>query len=219
MGRSSEDITADALLGAYEAIVSLGAGALAAEAGRLRDAFQKRTGAFGPEDAWFEARSRAFWDDALTTEHFGAVAAAELGADAKGLAPRLARAHRGLFRVFAVEDAEGGDADAKLVDVWSGVELLVRVLDDAQRVVLEHAEGLMDARVVTAGDAGPLYVLPGAFHHAADATEHALKVLTAARERAMETGAALDALLRMELVFRSSSRVKAGFAYRVASLA
>lgn len=196
--------------------MSLGAGALADEAGRLREAFQKRTGAFGPEDAWFEARSRAFWDDALTTEHFGAVAAAELGADAKSLAPRLARAHRGLFRV---EDAPNGDADAKLVDEWSGVELLVRVLDDAQRVVLEHAEGLMDARVVTAGDAGPLYVLPGAFHHAADATEHARKVLAAARERAMETGAALDALLRMELVFRSSSRVKAGFAYRVASLA
>jgi hypothetical protein len=45
-----------------------------------------------------------------------------------------------------------------------------------------------------------------------------LKVIAAARERDMTTGEALDALLRMELVFRSSSRVKAAFAYRVESL-
>ena len=43
-------------------------------------------------------------------------------------------------------------------------------------------------------------------------------VLAAARQRDMSTEAVLDALLRMELVFRSSSRVKAGFAYRVESL-
>jgi hypothetical protein len=35
----------------------------------------------------------------------------------------------------------------------------------------------------------------------------------------MRTGDALDALLRMELTFRSSSRVKAGFAYRAETLA
>jgi hypothetical protein len=94
----------------------------------------------------------------------------------------------------------------------------VRSLDEAQSVVLDHAEGLMDARVVAASDDGPLFVLPGAFHHAPDATAPALRVLAAARERGMETGDALDALLRMELVFRSSSRVKADFAYRVTSL-
>jgi hypothetical protein len=45
-----------------------------------------------------------------------------------------------------------------------------------------------------------------------------VKVIAAAREREMTTEDALDALLRMELVFRSSSRVKAAFAYRVESL-
>lgn len=116
--------------------------------------------------------------------------------------------------------------------IWStcgsGAELLVRHLDEAQAVTLEHAEGAMDARVV----AGPvaldapganslvpaLYLLPGALHHAADAMEPLLKVIAAARERDMTTVDALDALLRMELVLRSSSRVKAAFAYRVESL-
>ena len=66
--------------------------------------------------------------------------------------------------------------------------------------------------------AAPLFVLPGALHHGSEATEPLLKVIAAAREREMATGDVLDALLRMELVFRSSSRVKAGFAYRVESL-
>jgi hypothetical protein len=34
----------------------------------------------------------------------------------------------------------------------------------------------------------------------------------------METGEALDALLRMDLAFRSSSRVKASFAYKPSGL-
>jgi len=61
-------------------------------------------------------------------------------------------------------------------------------------------------------------VLPGALHHGPDALEPLVKVIAAARERDLETGDLLDALLRMELVFRSSSRVKAAFAYRVESL-
>ncbi len=184
----------------------------------MRERFEKRTGAFGPEDAWFEARSRAFWDDAVTAQGFAALAAPHAGEEVKRVVARFGRAHRG---VFLVEDVD--DGGAHLVDLWSGAELMVRHLDEAQAVTLEHAEGAMDARVVAgpaAGDDGvaPLFVLPGALHHSSEATEPLLKVIAAARERDMATTDVLDALLRMELVFRSSSRVKAAFAYRVESL-
>ena len=184
----------------------------------MRERFEKRTGAFGPEDAWFESRSRAFWDDAVTTQGFARLAAPHAGAEVAGVVARFERAHRG---VFLVEDVD--DRGARLVDLWSGAELVVRHLDEAQAVTLEHAEGPMDARVVagpaeTSADMPSLYVLPGALHHGSDALEPLVKVIAAARERDMETGDVLDALLRMELVFRSSSRVKAAFAYRVESL-
>ena len=183
----------------------------------MREAFETRTGAFGPEDAWFEARSRAFWDDALTTQGFAKLAAPHAGEEVAAVVTRWGRAHRG---VFVVEDVD--DRGAHLVDLWSGAELLVVHLDEAQAVTLEHAEGAMDARVVAGpaedGAVAPLFVLPGALHHAPDAMEPLVKVIGAARERDMGTGDALDALLRMELVLRSSSRVKAGFAYRVESL-
>lgn len=183
----------------------------------MREVFQKRTGAFGPEDPWFETRTRAFWDDALTTQRFAALAAPHVGDDVAKTAARFDRAHRGLFHVDEIDD-DG----AHLVDLWSGAELVVSVLDEAQATTLEHAEGLMDARVVTgpaeAGALARLFVLPGALHHGPDATEPLVKVIGAARERDMKSGDALDALLRMELVFRSSSRVKAAFAYRIESL-
>lgn len=183
----------------------------------MREVFERRTGAFGPEDPWFEARSRAFWDDALTTQGFAALAAPHTGGDVAEIVAGFDRAHRG---VFLVEDVD--DRGAHLVDLWSGAELLVRHLDEAQAMTLEHAEGAMDARVVAGparkGEVASLYVLPGALHHGPDAMPPLVKVIAAAREREMETEDALDALLRMELVFRSSSRVKAAFAYRVESL-
>jgi hypothetical protein len=109
-----------------------------------------------------------------------------------------------------------------VVDLWSGTELLVHPLDKAQAVTFEHAQGPMDARVV----AGPvhvgrppgLFVLPGALHHGYDALAPCERVLEAARDRRLSTSEVLDALLRMELTFRRSSRVKPAYAYRVESL-
>jgi hypothetical protein len=206
-----------ALLAAYETIVSLATSSLAPEAKRMRESFQKRTGAFGPEDPWFEPRSRAFWDDALTTQGFAALAAPRAEPAVAALVARFDRAHRGMFLVSEV-DGRG----AHLVDMWSGAELLVRHLDEAQALALEHAEGPMDARVVagpaTKDASATLFVLPGVVHHGPDATAPIVEVIAAAHERDMTTGDALDALLRMELVFRSSSRVKAAFAYRASSL-
>jgi hypothetical protein len=197
MSRTEKDTTAAKLLAAYDALVEKTAeDAEAATA--LREGYQRRTGSFGPEDPWFETRSRALWDDVVSSPGFP-----------------YARAHRGFF---LVEEAEGEDADALLVDLWSGAELLVRHLDEAQTLALDHAEGPIDARVVAAGDPPVLYVLPGAYHRAADALEPATAVLGGARDRGMETTEALDALMRMDLVFRSSSRVKASFAYKVEAL-
>jgi hypothetical protein len=219
MGDSSGDhfTTPAEVAAAYEAIVGLGdSDDLGARAARMRSEFQRRTGAFGPEDPWFETRARAFWDDALSTQGFAVLAAERLGGKRiRAIAERVVRAHRGFFLVDDVDDR-----GACLVDVWSGAELLVLHLDETQALTLEHAEGaMMDARV-TAGPAdSDLFLLPGAYHHAPDALEPATRVLLAARDRGMSTQQALDALMRMDLVFRSSSRVKAGFAYRVESLA
>ena len=225
MVREFKDTTAagvNRVLATYEEIVDLATSDLAPEARRMREAFQKRTGAFGPEDPWFEPRSRAFWDDALTTQGFATLAAPHLAAapsrgagdEAPQVAARFERAHRGIFVVDEVDER-----GAHLVDLWSGAELLVRHIDEGQAVTFEHAEGPMDARVVAGPpEEGALFALPGALHHGPDAMEPIRRVIAAARERDMATGDVLDALLRMELVFRSSSRVKAAFAYRVESL-
>jgi hypothetical protein len=199
---------------AYEAIVSAGdSPRLGPVSARMRREFQNRTGAFGPEDPWFETRARAFWDDALAGQGFASMAAETLGPQIQAIAGCMARAHRGFFTVEQVDDR-----GACLVDVWSGAELLVRHLDDTQALTLEHADGAMDARVTAGPNGTDLFLLPGAYHHPADALEPAIDVLVAARERGMTTQQALDALMRMELVLRSSSRVKTAFAYRASSL-
>lgn len=204
MGPNEQNTTARNVLAAYDAVVARGAsGELGERAAAMRELFQRRTGVFHADDPWFEARSRAFWDDALTMQGFAALA----GDGSFG------RAHRGFFLVDHID--EGG---AALLDVWSGAELLVGLLDEAQTLALRHAEGAMDARVVAAGDPVALFVLPGAYHHLPDALEPAIDVLAGARDRGLDTGDTLDALLRMDLVYRSSSRVKASFAYRVEAL-
>jgi hypothetical protein len=232
MADTSYDTTASAVSAVYEEVVSLAISAapsgrllddgktgldLAGEAKRMRERFQKRTGAFGANDPWFETRSRAFWDDALTTQGFASLAAAQLAPNARPVAVRFEHAHRGLF---VVDDMTSNAT--KVVDLWSGAELYIEFLDDEQATSLYHAEGLMDARVVRGPSKGSelatLYMLPGALHHGPDATAAIMGVLDAARSRSMQTGDVLDALLRMELVFRRSSRVKAAFAYRAEAL-
>lgn len=211
-----EAITPAQIAAAYEAMVGLGdTGDLGAAAREMRAEFQRRTGTFGPEDPWFENRARAFWDDALVTQGFAARAVERLDSvpRAEEIAEKFARSHRGFFLVEEVDDRQ-----AHLVDAWSGAELLVRLIDETQALTLEHAEGPMDARVSAIPGSHELVVLPGAYHHPADALEPAIDVLLEARERGLETKAALDALMRMELILRSSSRVKAPFAYRIENL-
>ena len=203
------------LLEAYEAIVAQGASPLfAPRVLSMHQAFEARTGAFTPEDAWFEVRSRAFWDDAVTRQGFGREASASLSEEARAFVPMLERAHRGLFTV----DAGGGRR--LLRDVWSGASFLVDEIDDGMRDALAAASAPFDARLVGGIVLGSprVALLPGAVFHPAEAIEPIEKVLDAARAADMPTEATLDALLRMERSLRSLARMKAAYAYRPSAL-
>jgi hypothetical protein len=188
----------------------------AARVRTLRADFEKRTGAFTPEDPWFDARSGAFWDDALTTHAFGRDVASLLADGARFWVEPLARAHRGLFR--AKRGADGGHGFL-LVDAWSGAEFRIEAVQGL-RDALDQAEGFFDGRVAGAFENGRalLGLLPGAVFHAEDATEPIGELVDVARARHLERGAFLDALLRMDHTFRGHSRVKAAFAYRKEAL-
>jgi hypothetical protein len=180
----------------------------------LRAAFEARTGAFASEDPWFEERSRSFWCDAVTGGRFGREVEGALAPSERAWLGPLERAHRGLFRA-----ADRGGR-GRLVDAWSGAELLVTLLDDESRAELDAATGqLFDARVVAADNSWTVALLPGAIFHPRNATASIETVLIAARARGLATRETLDALLRMERTLRSLSRVKAGFAYRPEALA
>jgi hypothetical protein len=208
-----------AVLEAVARIVQLGGDPVrAARVAAMRVRFEERTGAFAPEDDWFEERSRAFWSDAVTRMKFGREIEGDLTAGERRWLTPLERSHRGLFR------ANG----RVLVDAWSGAELAVTDVDEASRAELDAAAGqLFDARVVGFSGAGAMdrwteeadsgwvvALLPGAVFHPRDATAAIDPVLAAARARGLATDDVLDALLRMERMLRSLSRVKAAYAYR-----
>ena len=204
-------------MGVLEAVARMvqlgGAPDRAARVAEMRARYQEKTGAFAPDDASsgrFEERSRAFWCDAVTRARFGREVEADLTVEERRWLDPLERAHRGLFR------AEG----EVLVDVWSGAELAVTLVDDVSRAELAAADGqLFDGRVVGWDDGGPgCALLPGALFHPRDATAAIGAVLPAGRARNLSTDDMLDALLRMERMLRSMSRVKAAYAYRPEAL-
>jgi hypothetical protein len=61
-------------------------------------------------------------------------------------------------------------------------------------------------------------VLPGTIFHPLEARAHLDVTLSAALTRRLGTDAVLDAVLKMEHTWRTLSRVKAGYAYRVEAL-
>jgi hypothetical protein len=198
------------LFAAYDAVLALGASPeRAARVAEMRRAFEKRTGDFAPEDPWFEARSRAFWDDAVTTQGFAREAAEALPEAARAWVPGLSRAHRGLF---VTAEASGGAPVVK--DLWGGAEFEVHLLDDATRDALRAASAPFDARLVGVDDPPRVGMLPGALFHAADAAQAILAVVERAKAESREGPEVLDALLRMERGYRASARVKAAYAYR-----
>jgi hypothetical protein len=211
------------LLEAYEAIVEQGASpTFAPRVASMRRAFELRTGAFTPEDAWFEARSRAFWDDAVTRQSFAHEASASLREGVRALAPAFERAHRGLFMAERPQDGSLGRRGRRILrDAWSGASFVVDEIDDGMHDALDAASAPFDARVVGAviSETPHVALLPGAVFHPADAIEPIAKVLDAARTAGLGTHDALDALLRMERALRSLARMKATYAYRPSALA
>ncbi len=185
----------------------------------LRAEFEAKTGSFASSDPYFEVRSAAFWDDTLTRQAVGRELLPELGREAAALVEPLARAHRGLFRAARANEARAGARDGfHLVDEWSGAEFIALPASEGLRDALASAAGLIDGRVLGAPGHG-VVMLPGALFHAPDALEPMRALLVLAKERAMETHALLDALLRMDHALRSLSRVKPAFAYRKEALA
>jgi hypothetical protein len=211
-------------MGALEAaarIVQLAgaSGERASRVAEMRAAFEARTGAFTSEDAWFEERSRAFWCDAVTRGRFGRSLEEDLSPEDREWLGPLDRAHRGLFTRQRVEPRESGTDGELLVDVWSGAEIVVDVLDDASRSELQAATGqLFDARIVGADDPLVMALLPGAVFHPRHATPAIMDVLKAARASGVSTPDTRDALLRMERTLRALSRVKTTYAYREEAL-
>jgi hypothetical protein len=202
-------------LEAYSAIVNeLGGAPLSARVSEARAAFQARTGAFGPEDAWFDARSGAFWDDATTSGGLAGLAEGA-SAEARAWVPALARAHRGLF----VVSERARDQDATVLECrLTGVAFFVDELEPGTRDALEAATAPFDGRVVAGGSPLRVALLPGAVFHPEDAAAPIAKVLAVARTKGLSQEQTLDALLRMELSLRSLSRVKASYAYRPEAL-
>ncbi|HEY2365601.1 MAG TPA: hypothetical protein VGH87_04405, partial [Polyangiaceae bacterium] len=158
----------------------------------LRAAFEARTGSFSPRDSFFEPRSAAFWDDALTSGGFGRELLPDLSAESAAMVEPFARAHRGLFRV------EPEDDRFLLVDEWSGAELVAEPAGAGLRDALERVSGLVDGRVVGDPVSERIVLLPGAVFHAADAIDSIRALLPEARVRKLETSTLLDALLRMD---------------------
>jgi hypothetical protein len=177
----------------------------------MHRAFEKRTGSFGADDACFEARSRAFWDDAMTRRDAAAIIRHELPGGDRAWADALPRAHRGLFR-------SPGEDGVALTDVLSGAELVVHDIDEASRDAISSTAGLFDGTVVAVASPVRVALLPGALFHPEAAEDAIGVVVKAARAKGLGTEALLDALLRMEVSLRVLSRVKPSYAYRVEAL-
>jgi hypothetical protein len=198
-------------LAAYDAFVAQGISPRhEARVREMQAAFQQRAGVFGPDDPWFESRSRAFWDHAVTQASFVGAVGGELAPEHTAWGSPFVRAHRGLFRSHTEDDA------MVLEDVWGGAEFIVTDVEPTMRRALESGECLVDGRLVAASAEAPLSIalLPGALFHPPEATEAVSVVLMAARAQPLDTHTVLDALMRMELQFASLSRMKASFAYR-----
>lgn len=201
---------------AVESIASLGLGGpYEAQALAMRRAFVEKTGAFGPEDGCFEARSRAFWDDAVTRQGFAERVLPDLPEAARPWAASLSRAHRGLFY------ASRTLGRWLLHDILGGAEFLVDDVDEAMRSAWMAPSGPFDGRLAALPEGGGGFrvgILPGALFHPEEAAEPIEKVIDAAREQKMSTDDTLDALLRMEMALRTMSRVKPAYAYRPQAL-
>ncbi len=175
-------------------------------------AFVERTGSFVADHPCTPYRLAAAWEDALCR---GGLASALLGQlhdhAERTIAQLLTRAHRGVFR-FETE------AQHHLVhDLLSGASFMLVARDDIGREVAgDNLGGMCQGRVVAAADGCAM--LPGVVFHAPEATAQIVAVVRHGLKLNMASDEVLDALLRMDHSFRTMSRVRPQFAYRVQAL-
>jgi hypothetical protein len=179
------------------------------EVARLRRTFEKRTGTFDAQDAWFEERSAAFWDDALVFG-FARRVEGEVDPALRHHAAAIERSHRGLFRVIhrrgtILECLVTGAAFPIDPSPFPGLA-----------EALPRADGLVQGFVCGAPSPRQVLLLPGAVFHAPDAT----RAIESLLERAgpVPKHELLDALLRMDRTLRAMPRAKPELAYRPEAL-
>lgn len=212
--RSTHPPAPDSFAAVFESLVGrVSAAASPEELALLHAAFEKRTGKFGPDDPWFEVRSRAFWDFAMTQKDAAAPIRAALEGRERAWADALPRAHRGLF------EARHEPRGVVVHDVLGGADLLVHEVDEGTTDALAESSSLFDGAVVALASPVRLALLPGAIFHPEEARDAIAGVVAVGRSRGIQDEALLDALLRMELSLRVLSRVKPSYAYRAEALA
>lgn len=187
----------------------------APELAAARDAFSARTGAFEPNEPFYEERIRAFFDW-LVIEHEGGgwlrrlVARRDLTDSDRDLARRLATSMRSLWRV--TERAREGDPILECL--LGGARLVVR-RDEGPAARLTPGD-VLDGRLV---GAGPVALLaPGPVFHPREAHDALGRLLEDARAAGRSPDAMLDPLLRMRMRFDRFTSMDARHVYRADAL-
>lgn len=191
------------ILGAYEELMTRGgAPEHEAEVRARRSAFEKRTGAFGVDDPWFDARSKAFWDDALV-RGFARLVQGEVSESSAAHVAAIERAHRGLFLAREIGGPILECAITGAAFPLTGAPL---------------GEGFVQGWVAGAASPREIVLLPGAITHAPEATGAIESLLERAAALRLRKDDLLDALLRMDRTLQAMPRPKAQLAYRPEAL-
>lgn len=176
-----------------------------------RTAFERRTGVIPPDHDARAARDAASWEDALVAGGLALDVAATLDDPSeRALAAMFARAQRGLFLPSRL------GSHAFLRDLWGGGEFLLLARDDIGRALNEVLDMPFVGRLVAGSDG--CAVLPGRVWLPRDAAPCLPDVLRAARARALSTDDLADAILWMEHLLATLSRIKPRYAFRPESL-
>jgi len=187
----------------------------AAELAHAREVFSARTGAFEPNEPFYEERIRAFFDW-LVIEHEGGAllrrfaARSEIAEEDRALAGRLATSMRSLWRVTE----RTRDGDPILECMLGGARFVVR-RDEGPASRLSAGD-VLDGRLVGAGTVALL--APGPVFHPREAHDALARVLDDARTAGRTAESLLDPLLRMRMRFDRFTSMNAKHVYRADAL-
>ena len=189
-----------------------------AAVGALRARFEGRTGAFAPDDAWFEERSRAFWCDAVTRGRFGSRGRGRPHAGRARMArPSRARAPRPLSRGRAAHGGRGARARRRVERRRAGANAHRRRVAGRARRHRPGSSSTGASSARTSRSSSRCCPVRSFTRGTRPPPSKRSSPPRAAKD--LTTDDTLDALLRMERSLRALSRVKAAYAYRLEALA